>query len=105
MQNAQYLTSISDHRHEAWDRLFGAASEGFEYYLACEHATLPMFSLGALGLSDEGVLIAGAPAFEGEFQLDMMLEGSARQVAHKFAERFSGSRTFKIRRRRLPPRG
>ena len=96
MQNAQYLTSISDHRHEAWDRLFGAASEGFEYYLACEHAALPTFSLGALGLSDEGVLIAGAPAFEGEFQLDMMLEGGARRVAHKFAERFSGSRTFKI---------
>ena len=55
-----------------------------------------MFSLGALGLSDEGVLIAGAPAFEGEFELDMMLEGRARQVARKLAERVSALRTLKI---------
>ena len=86
----EYLGSISAHRREGWDKLFGDASEGFEYYLACEHAAPPSFTLGALSLSVEGVLVAGAPAFEGEFELDRMLEGRARQVARKLAERVCG---------------
>ena len=60
---ARFLLSIADIDRCAWDRLFGAASEGFDYYLACESAVPPMFSFAALGVFHGDTLITGAPPF------------------------------------------
>jgi hypothetical protein len=79
---ARFLPSIADIDRRAWDRLFGAAGEGFDYYLACESAPPPMFLFSALGVLDGEMLIAGAPAFRTDFRLDMMLEGRSRKLAN-----------------------
>jgi len=78
---ALFLPSIADIDRGAWDRLFGTASEGFDYYLACERAPPPMFSFSAVGVSDGETLVAGAPAFRADFRLDMLLEGRTRKLA------------------------
>jgi hypothetical protein len=84
---ARFLPSIGDIDRCAWDRLFGAASEGFDYYLACESATPPMFSFAALGVFRGDTLITGAPVFRTDFRLDMMLEGDLRKLAGAIGHR------------------
>jgi hypothetical protein len=74
------LPSIGDVEQSAWASLFGAASEGFDYYLACEKSPPPVFELKAMGVFDEDRLVAGAPAFGAQFRLDMMLEGRLRRL-------------------------
>ena len=78
----RFLLSIADIDRCAWDRLFGAASEGFDYYHACESAAPPMFSFAALGVFHGDTLITGAPTFRTDFRLDMMLEGGLRKLAN-----------------------
>src|SRR5262245_55457408 len=78
---ARILPSIATINRRAWDRLFGAASEGFDYYLACENAPPSMFEFSAIGVLDGETLVAGAPAFRTDFRLDMMLEGRLRNLA------------------------
>ncbi|HVY41548.1 MAG TPA: GNAT family N-acetyltransferase [Hyphomicrobiaceae bacterium] len=74
------MPSIGDVEQSAWASLFGAASEGFDYYLACEKSPPPVFELKAMGVFDEDRLVAGAPAFGAQFRLDMMLEGRLRRL-------------------------
>lgn len=76
----RFLPSIADTGRESWNRLFGTAAEGFDYYLACEKAPPAAFTFGALGVLDGNTLVAGAPAFRADFRLDMMLEGKARRL-------------------------
>lgn len=78
---ARILPSIRTINRRAWDRLFGAASEGFDYYLACENAPPSMFEFSAIGVLDGETLVAGAPVFCTNFRLDMMLEGRSRMLA------------------------
>ena len=84
----RFLHTIAAVDHRAWDRLFGAASEGFDYYLACENAPPSMFEFSAVGVFDGETLVAGAPAFRTDFRLDMMLEGRSRQLAEWVGRRF-----------------
>ena len=92
----RYLASIADFDRAGWDRLFGSASEGFDYYLACERAAPPMFTFAALGVLDGETLVAGAPAFRGDLRLDMMLEGRSRALATSIGSRFPRLRDLKI---------
>ena len=92
----RYLASIADFDRAGWDRLFGPASEGFDYYLACERAAPPMFTFAALGVLDGETLVAGAPAFRGDLRLDMMLEGRSRALATRVGSRFPRLRDLKI---------
>lgn len=78
--SARLLPSIGDVEQSAWASLFGAASEGFDYYLACEKSPPPVFELKAMGVFDGDRLVAGAPAFGAQFRLDMMLEGRLRRL-------------------------
>lgn len=93
---SRYLISIADVDRHAWDRIFGGASEGFDYYLACERAAPAMFSFAALGVFNAETLIAGAPAFRGDFRLDMMLEGRSRQLANWLGAQFPRFRDLAV---------
>ena len=85
---AAFLPSIATLNRRAWDRIFGAASEGFDYYRACENAPPSMFEFSAIGVLDGETLVAGAPAFRTNFRLDMMLEGRSRNVADRIGRWF-----------------
>jgi len=85
---ARILPSIATINRRAWDGIFGAASEGFDYYLACENAPPSMFEFSAIGVLDGETLVAGAPAFRTNFRLDMMLEGRSRNFADWVGRRF-----------------
>ena len=85
---ARILPSITTIDRRSWDRLFGTASEGFDYYLACENAPPSMFEFSAIGVLDGETLVAGAPAFRTNFRLDMMLEGRSRTLAERVGRRF-----------------
>src|SRR5262245_64715073 len=85
---ARILPSSATIARGAWDLLFGAASEGFDYDLACENAPPSMFEFSAIGVLDSETLVAGAPAFRTNFRLDMMLEGRSRNLADWVGRRF-----------------
>lgn len=95
-RHSRYLTSISRLDRGAWERLFGAASESYDYYLACERAAPAMFSYAALAVSDDERLVAGAPAFRGDFPLDMMLEGRSQKFANWLGSHFPRLRTLAV---------
>lgn len=80
----RFLTSVADVDREAWDRLFGPSSEGYDYYRACELAPPPMFSYSAVGVLDGDTLVAGAPAFQGDFRLDPLFEGVSAKISQAF---------------------
>ena len=84
---ARFLPSMADTDRGAWDRLFGTASEGFDYYLACERMPPPMFSFSAIGVFDGETLVAGVPTFRTDFRLDMLFEGHARKLTDWIALR------------------
>lgn len=88
--SVRILPSVAAIDRHAWDRLFGASGEGFDYFLACEKARPPMFEFSALGVCDGDTLVAGAPLFRTDFRLDMMLEGRMRSMAERIAHRFPG---------------
>jgi hypothetical protein len=79
---AQSLASIADVDRSQWDRIFGDACEGYDYYLACEQAEPSQFEFSAIGVFDGDRLVAGAPIFRTGFRLDMLLEGRARSVGN-----------------------
>ncbi len=79
--NSRFLSSVADVDRSGWDELFGQASEGFDYYRACELAPPPMFTYSAASVFDGATLIAGAPAFRGDFRLDLMLEGFPARIS------------------------
>src|ERR1700730_10354145 len=79
---ARFLPSIADVDRRVWDRLFCDASQGFDYYLACESAAPSMFLFSALGVLHGKTLVAGVPVFRTNFRLDMMLEGRSRKLAY-----------------------
>jgi predicted N-acyltransferase len=93
---AQILPSIASIDRSAWDKIFGAASEGFDYYLACEKAPPSMFEFSALGVLDGETLVAGAPAFRTDFRLDMMVEGRSRKLADWVGRRVPGLMNFAV---------
>lgn len=88
--SARLLPSIGDVERSAWASLFGSASEGFDYYLACEKSPPPVFELKAMGVFDGDRLVAGAPAFGAQFRLDMMLEGRLRRLTDWVGARAPG---------------
>lgn len=79
---ARLLASIADVDRAQWDRIFGDACEGYDYYLACETARPREFEFSAIGVFDGDRLIAGTPVFRTGFRLDMLLEGRARTVGN-----------------------
>ena len=78
--SARVLASIADAPQPAWDRLFGNAALGFDYYRACELATPEAFRFLAAGAFEDDVLVAGVPLFEVTFRVDMPLEGFAKSA-------------------------
>lgn len=79
--SAHVLPSIAAVDRNGWDRLFGSACRGFDYFRACELSDQSDFKLFAVALFAGGRLIAGVPAFETTIPLNILLEGTARKIA------------------------
>lgn len=77
---ARLLDSISDVDRAAWDRLYGAACEGYDYFLACERAPAPGFHYRALGVFAGQRLIAGCPVFSVTLPLQTLVDGPLRTL-------------------------
>ena len=55
-------------------------AEGYDYYLACEDAPPPGFTLSAMTVTDGDRVIAMAPAFRIVFHIGMNMTGRSRTV-------------------------
>lgn len=66
-------TSITAIERTAWNRLAPHLAENWDYFKACEAAAPAGFSLGAIGVHEDGVLVGAAPTFTVNYRLDMSL--------------------------------
>lgn len=71
----RHLPSIAQVARADWDRLFAASAEGWDYFSACERATLEDFTVSALGAYSGDELVAAVPLFRTDYRLDLSLEG------------------------------
>ncbi len=76
------LQSMADIDRHAWRHLYGRATEGFDYFYACEQAPTPGFRYSAIVVFAGDKLIAGAPVFKTSFDPALVLEGPVRSVFH-----------------------
>ena len=84
------LESVSAAGREAWSELRVRASEGYDYFHACEGAQPDMFKFFAVGAFVDEWLVAGAPAFEASFRADLSLTGVVRQMTDYLHRRWPG---------------
>ena len=94
---ARILPSIAAFEPADWRRLYGPASEGFDYYRACEEAQPDSFKFIAAGVLDGERLIAGVPLFRADFRLDMPLQGRLKRLGnwlHRYAPRLVSLRVL-----------
>ncbi len=87
---ARFLPSVTNVNRQAWDRLYGPASEGFDYFLACERAAPPMFKFAAAAVFDGDLIVAGAPVFRADVPLNLLLEGNLRAAVGWFMQLWPG---------------
>lgn len=78
--NTRILTSMADLDRGDWERLFGDACEGYDYFVACEQAPPENFRFYAVAVFEGERLVAGAPLFRLALQLDHLFEGRLRTV-------------------------
>lgn len=72
------LDSMADVDADGWRHIYGDATEGFDYFRACERAPAPSFSYCAIAVFEGDRLVAGAPVFRTTFDPAVFLEGAAR---------------------------
>lgn len=90
------VTQLSAHDRAGWDRLYGASSEGFDYYSACEAAPPEMFRFMAASAHDGARMIAGAPVFQASFRFDMALTGRMRQATDALYRLIPGQMSLRV---------
>jgi predicted N-acyltransferase len=76
------LPSISHIARGDWDRLFPGRAEGWDYFNACEQARPEGFSTSALGLFAGDMLVAAAPLFRSNYNLDIPASGALKPIGH-----------------------
>lgn len=73
---------------EAWNRLFHAELEDYDYYHAVERSGLTDFEWLYFGVYDDGELRAAVPAFITDYELDTTLRGPLRRLTDAIARVF-----------------
>jgi len=86
----QPLPSVRNAGREAWTCLNARASEGYDYHCACEAAPPQAFQFFAVGAFAQNRLIAGSPAFQASFRLDLSASGPLRTATDYLYERWPG---------------
>jgi hypothetical protein len=81
MPEVQVLRSIGAVSRQAWDACFPGALEGHDYLAAVEAARLPGFEPRYVIASDGERLLAAAPAFFTDYDLDASLPPLGRRLA------------------------
>lgn len=76
----EIMSGVSAIPRAAWDALLPGEAESWDYYAACETSPPQEFSLSAVGVSRNGVLVAAAPVFRLTYRLDTPLQGAWRPV-------------------------
>ncbi|HEX2815911.1 MAG TPA: peptidogalycan biosysnthesis protein [Phenylobacterium sp.] len=78
-----------------WQALSGQGLEGYDYLLAVEDAGLPGFAWRYVLASQDGRLVAAAPAFLTDYALETTLVGAGKRALDAVREVFP--RAFKLR--------
>ena len=73
-----------------WDALFAEALEGYDYLLAVERAGLEGFRWRYVLASQDGVLIAAAPAFLTDYDVETTLTGPGKRAIAAVRDVFPG---------------
>jgi predicted N-acyltransferase len=95
MLRARVIGSIHDVERARWDACFPGALEGHDYLAAVEDAGLSGFVWRYVLVEEGGVLLAAAPAFFTDYDLDTTLTTFGRNLVT--AARRLGPRAFRVR--------
>ncbi len=74
------LENMADIDASRWRELYGRATEGFDFFSACELAPAPSFAYSAIAVDDGERLAAGAPVFQFAFDPGVVLDGGLRSA-------------------------
>lgn len=80
MTEAFALDSIEAIEPSEWNLLFPGELEDWSYLRAIEHAALPGFRIIYFGLREGARLLAAAPGFFTDYQLDTTVQGALKHV-------------------------
>jgi predicted N-acyltransferase len=80
MLQATVVDSLDGVGRVEWDALSGQTLEGYDYLMAVERAGLPGFRWRYVLVRDEGTLVAAAPAFHTQYDLETTLVGPSKRV-------------------------
>ncbi len=71
---------MSEVPREDWLRVYNGAPESFDYFSACDDVPPPSFKYSAIGVFQDGKLVAGAPVFETRFDPRVVLDGTTKKI-------------------------
>lgn len=95
MPDVRVVSSIHQVGRPGWDACFPGGLEGFDYLAATEAAGLAGFEWRYVLVEEGGVLLAAAPAFFSDYDLDTTLTGFGRALVA--ASRRIAPRAFTVR--------
>lgn len=96
MPDAQVFKTLDGIDRGAWNALFPAEPESYDYLRAVEAAGLDGFEWRYVVVQDDGRLLAAAPAFVTQYELATTLDGAGRRWAQAIGRLLPGLTTLRL---------